>query len=98
MIVLGIDPGLASTGFGVIATDRARQRLQALDSGVIETGAGGAPEHRLAEIHADIDALLIKHAPDAVALEELYFGQNARTAFAVGQGRGAVMLAAGQRA
>jgi crossover junction endodeoxyribonuclease RuvC len=101
MIVLGIDPGLASTGFGVIAARAAaagrERRLEALDAGVIETGAGAAAESRLAEIHAAIDALLLEHEPEAVALEELYFGQNARTAFAVGQGRGAAMLAAGQR-
>jgi crossover junction endodeoxyribonuclease RuvC len=100
MIVLGIDPGLASTGFGVIASERTRagaERLRALDRGVIETDAGEAPETRLAEIHARVQALLLAHTPDSVALEELYFGQNARTAFAVGQGRGAAMLAAGQR-
>jgi len=100
MIVLGIDPGLASTGYGVIATDRTatgEQRLLALGAGVIRTGASAATETRLAEIHAEVDGLLLEHAPDAVALEELYFGQNARTAFAVGQGRGAAMLAAGQR-
>jgi crossover junction endodeoxyribonuclease RuvC len=95
MIVLGIDPGLASTGYGVVA--REGQRLRALDSGVIATPAAVARERRLAELHARIDELLLAHAPDAMALEELYFGQNARTAFAVGQGRGAAMLAAGQR-
>jgi crossover junction endodeoxyribonuclease RuvC len=100
MIVLGIDPGLASTGYGVIARERTPaggERLLALDGGVIETSASTSPEARLAEIHTRIDALLLAHRPDAVALEELYFGQNARTAFAVGQGRGAAMLAAGQR-
>ena len=100
MIVLGIDPGLASTGYGVIARERTasgEERLLALDGGVIETSASMSAEARLAEIHAGIDALLLAHQPDAVALEELYFGQNARTAFAVGQGRGAAMLAAGQR-
>jgi crossover junction endodeoxyribonuclease RuvC len=101
MIVLGIDPGLANTGYGVVASDRSSAsgsgRLLALDGGVIETLAGVVPERRLAEIHAAIDALLVEHEPDAVALEELYFGQNVRTAFAVGQARGAAMLAAGQR-
>ena len=100
VIVLGIDPGLASTGYGVVATGRTpagEERLRALDGGVIETRAAASPEARLAEIHARIDALLLAHAPEAVALEELYFGQNARTAFAVGQGRGVAMLAAGQR-
>ncbi len=95
MVVLGIDPGLASTGYGVVA--RRGGRLLALDGGVISTRAGLAPERRLAEIHAAVDALLQEHEPDAVALEELYFGQNVRTAFAVGQARGVVLLAAGQR-
>ncbi len=95
MIVLGIDPGLANTGDGVVV--RRGGRLLARDGGVITTRAELAPERRLAEIHAAVDALLEQHEPDAVALEELYFGQNVRTAFAVGQARGVVMLAAGQR-
>jgi crossover junction endodeoxyribonuclease RuvC len=101
MIVLGIDPGLASTGYGVVATDGspggAAGRLVALDGGVIRTPAGRTHETRLADIHGSVAALLDKHGPAAVALEELYFGQNAKTAFAVGQARGVVMLAAGQR-
>jgi crossover junction endodeoxyribonuclease RuvC len=95
VIVLGIDPGLAHTGYGVVA--RRHGRLVALDGGVIQTRPALAQERRLADIHAAIEALLEEHAPDAVALEELYFGQNVRTAFAVGQARGVVMLAAGQR-
>jgi crossover junction endodeoxyribonuclease RuvC len=94
VIVLGIDPGLANTGYGVVV--RRDGRLLALDGGVVRTGAELPQERRLAEIHAAIDALLREHRPDAVALEELYFGQNVRTAFAVGQARGAAMLAAGQ--
>ena len=95
MIVLGIDPGLANTGFGVVR--RRSGRLAALDGGVIETGSEQAPERRLATIHREIDELLLRHEPDAVALEQLYFGQNVRSAFAVGQARGVVMLAAAQR-
>ncbi len=95
VIVLGIDPGLASTGYGVVQSSAGR--LVALDGGVIETRAGTPQERRLVDIHAAVDALLAEHEPDAVALEELYFGQNVKTAFAVGHGRGAVMLAAGQR-
>lgn len=93
--VLGIDPGLANTGYGVVA--RRGGRLVALDGGCIETPGGMAAELRLAAIHERICALLDEHAPDALALEELYFGANARSAFAVGQARGVVMLAAGQR-
>jgi crossover junction endodeoxyribonuclease RuvC len=95
MIVLGIDPGLANTGYGVVA--RRGGRLVALDGGCVETPAALASERRLAAIHARMVELLDEHEPDAVALEELYFGANARSAFAVGQARGVVMLAAGQR-
>jgi crossover junction endodeoxyribonuclease RuvC len=95
VIVLGIDPGLANTGYGVVALRGGR--LLALDGGVIETAAQAPQELRLAEIHAAVDALMAEHEPDALALEQLYFGQNVRTAFAVGQARGVAMLAAGQR-
>lgn len=95
MIVLGIDPGTASTGYGVVRG--VSTRLQALAHGVITTRAGVALERRLAAVHARVGELLDEHAPDALAIEELYFGTNARTAFAVGQARGVVLLAAGQR-
>jgi crossover junction endodeoxyribonuclease RuvC len=95
MIVMGVDPGLASTGYGVV--ERRGGHLRALDGGVIETPAELAQELRLARIHAAVEELLDGHDPCALALEQLYFGQNVRTAFAVGQARGAVMLAAGQR-
>ena len=94
MKVLGIDPGLASTGFGVVA--RHAGRVIALDGGVVTTGAAAALEVRLARLHERVEALLAEHGPDAVALEALYFGRNARSAFAVGQARGVVLLAAGQ--
>ena len=92
--VLGIDPGTANTGYGVVA--RVGARLAALDGGVIETPAGSAAESRLATIHARVAELIAEHRPDAVALEDLFFGANARSAFAVGQARGVVMLAAAQ--
>jgi crossover junction endodeoxyribonuclease RuvC len=93
MIVLGIDPGLANTGYGVVTSRRGR--MAALDGGVIETPAGLPIERRLVDVYTGVQALLEEHRPDAVALEELYFGQNVRTAFAVGHARGVVMLAAG---
>lgn len=95
MIVLGIDPGTADTGYGVV--ESAGSRLRALASGVIQTRAGTPLEQRLAEIHGAIGDLLDRHQPDALAVEELYFGANVRTAFAVGQARGVMLLAAGQR-
>ncbi len=95
MLVLGIDPGTASTGYGVASGDDAR--LCAIEHGMIATRPGVPPERRLAEIHARVGELLDRHRPDALAIEELYFGANVRTAFAVGQARGVVLLAAGQR-
>lgn len=95
MIVLGIDPGTASTGFGVVRA--AGSRLQVIVTGVISTSAHTPLERRLAEIHAEVAGLLDAHRPDSVAIEELFFGANVRTAFAVGQARGVVLLAAGQR-
>jgi crossover junction endodeoxyribonuclease RuvC len=95
MIVLGIDPGTASTGYGVV--QREGSHLRALADGVIETRPDVALERRLADIHARVGELLDAHSPEAIAIEQLYFGANARTAFAVGQARGVVLLAAGQR-
>jgi crossover junction endodeoxyribonuclease RuvC len=95
MLVLGIDPGTASTGFGLAYGEGSR--LRALEQGMIATRPGVAPERRLAEIHTRVGELLDRHRPDALAVEELYFGANVRTAFAVGQARGVVLLAAGQR-
>ena len=90
VIVLGIDPGTAHTGYGVVIS-RGR-RLAALDGGVIGTGADEPLERRLARIHARVCDLIAEHRPAAVAVEDLFFGQNARTAFAVGQARGVVLL------
>jgi len=95
MVVLGIDPGTANTGYGVVRRDGAR--LVALDGGVIATAAGADPGARLAMIHARVGELLDAYEPDAMAVEDLYFGTNAHSAFAVGQSRGVVILAAGQR-
>ena len=93
VVVLGIDPGTANTGFGVVVS--RGQELAALDGGVIGTAAGDPLERRLARIHARVCDLISKYEPSAVAVEDLYFGQNVRTAFAVGQARGAVLLSAG---
>ena len=95
MIVLGIDPGTANTGYGVVA--RRRGRLVALDGGCVETPVGQPLERRLATIFTRMEELLDEHAPDAMAIEELFFGANTTSALAVGQARGVVMLAAGRR-
>lgn len=95
MIVLGIDPGLANTGFGVVRTQRDG-RPTALDGGTIQTPPELPVERRLVLVAQRLRATLAEHDCDAMALEELYFGQNVRTAFAVGHSRGAAMLTAGE--
>ena len=92
MIVLGIDPGTANTGYGVVA--RHAGRLVALDGGVIK--ASGELGGRLCAIHARVAELIAEHRVEAIAVEDIYFGVNARSAFAVGQARGVVLLAAAQ--
>lgn len=94
VVVLGIDPGTANTGYGVVVA--RGPKLGALDGGTIETAAGVPLERRLVAIHARVLELIDEHRPEAIAIEELYFGRNVRTALAVGQARGAVLLAAGQ--
>jgi crossover junction endodeoxyribonuclease RuvC len=93
VVVLGIDPGTANTGYGVVLAHGSR--LAALDGGVIGTEASEPLERRLARIHARVCDLIAEHAPVALAVEDLFFGQNVRTAFSVGQARGAVLLSAG---
>ena len=95
MIVLGIDPGTANTGYGVV--ERRCGRLFALDGGVIATRPEAPMQIRLAAIHRRVGELLDEHIARVIAMEDVYFGKNASSAFAVGQARGVVMLAAGQR-
>jgi crossover junction endodeoxyribonuclease RuvC len=95
IVVMGIDPGVASTGFGVVQV--AGAKMSAVDGGIIEAAPGEPAEGRLARIHEAIAELLRRHEPVAVALEDVYFGKNVRSAIAVGQARGVVLLAAGQR-
>ncbi len=93
VVVLGIDPGTANTGYGVVLTHG--HRLAALDGGVIGTESSEKLESRLTRIYAAVCDLIKEHEPAALAIEDLYFGQNARSAFQVGQARGVVMLCAG---
>jgi crossover junction endodeoxyribonuclease RuvC len=93
MNLLGIDPGTASTGFGVISVEGSTMR--AIEHGVIETPAGTPPAERLAAIHRRVALLLELHAPQEVALEDLFVGSNPRSILTVGQARGAVLSACG---
>jgi crossover junction endodeoxyribonuclease RuvC len=93
MIVLGIDPGMAETGYGVIAVEGGRMR--ALGHGVVATDARSPAAARLALIHAQIAELVDRHAPATAALEDLFVGANPRTILSVGQARGAILAALG---
>lgn len=94
MIVLGIDPGIANTGWGVVTAGAAPR---AIAYGTIKTSPRTPPELRLAEIHEVISGVLDDHAITSVALEDLYFGKNTSSAVAVGQARGVSLVLAGLR-
>ena len=92
MRVLGIDPGTAACGYGVVESDGAR--LAVVDYGWWRTPARERPERRLRTIFDGVRELVERHRVDAVALEESFVGVDARTALSVGQARGAVLVAA----
>lgn len=94
MIVLGIDPGTAATGYGVVERDGTR--LRAITYGCVETDAAATPGERLVAIHAGVAALIEEQRPAVAAVERIFFSRNVRTAFAVGQARGVVLLAVAQ--
>lgn len=93
MLVLGIDPGTATTGYGLVANARSGV-LAHHGHGVILTPAGEEAHLRLARIYDQLAALIRETSPDAVAVEELFFKQNISTGIAVAQARGVVLLAA----
>ena len=92
MRALGIDPGTAITGFAVVREERDVYTLETC--GVITTAAGEPMPRRLHQIYSELAGLISEQRPDAVAVEELFFNKNVRTAIAVGQARGIVLLAA----
>ena len=93
MIIIGIDPGTAATGYGAI-TSTAAGKLQLLAYGVISTSPKIADHHRLSQLHDELGALFARFEPPEVAVEQLFFTNNAKTAIAVGQARGVALLAA----
>ncbi|WP_378955634.1 crossover junction endodeoxyribonuclease RuvC [Pelosinus sp. sgz500959] len=94
MLALGIDPGTAICGYGIV--DLQGSHLKALDYGAIETSPTLSDAERLVIIHHDIDVLIKKYKPDIVGVEMLFFNKNVRTAMTVGQARGVILLAAAQ--
>lgn len=91
MVILGIDPGLATLGWGVIDADKGRQRL--IEYGCILTTPRQRLPERLKQINDDMRALLLRFQPDEIAFEELFFAKNVTTAFTVGAARGVSIAA-----
>lgn len=95
MIILGIDPGIATTGYGVL--EKEGQKLKSLDYGAILTSPRDEPPDRLLSIYDQLNHLLDLYQPDFVVTERLFFAKNETTAFGVGRTIGVVLLAASQR-
>ena len=96
MIILGLDPGIATTGYGLIQKDG--QKLLALDYGVITTTPNETPPERLHHIFEELNRLFDLHQPDILVTERLFFAKNETTAFGVGRTIGVALLTAAQRA
>lgn len=101
MIILGIDPGTATTGYGLIRVPddilgrEFNYDLELIDYGYISTPKEEVMPNRLVMIHQELEGIVTKHKPDAIAIEMLFFGANTRTAITVGQARGVILLSAG---
>jgi crossover junction endodeoxyribonuclease RuvC len=94
VIALGIDPGTAACGFGVVALEAGRLRL--VDAGVVRTPSVQTDAQRLHLLHRALAALVDEHRPDRVAVERLFFQRNVQTAMAVGQARAIALLVAAE--
>ncbi|HJU87867.1 MAG TPA: crossover junction endodeoxyribonuclease RuvC [Gemmatimonadaceae bacterium] len=95
MIVLGIDPGTATTGYGVVAGEPFGS-LTLVECGVIRTNARDPLPQRLGEIYDDVRALIARHMPDALSIEDVFYAKNVRTTVVLGHARGVILLAAQQ--
>jgi crossover junction endodeoxyribonuclease RuvC len=96
VIALGIDPGTATLGFGVVALHSDRLRL--VDAGVVRTDASSTDAQRLVQLETALHGLVAEHRPDRMAVERLFFQRNVRTAMAVGQARAVALLVAARNA
>ena len=97
MLVVGIDPGTATTGYGFVRESN-QGNLEVVDFGVILTQAGELPEIRLLQLYKRLNELILLHQPNSGAVEKLFFQRNVTTAIAVGQARGVVMLSLAEAA
>lgn len=94
MRILGIDPGIGRTGWGIIETQGSK--IKAISFGCIETKPNSEVGGRLFALHDEITNLIKEYKPQTLSIEELFFNKNVKTAFVVGQARGVILLAAAQ--
>ncbi len=94
LVILGIDPGIAIVGWGVINSEKFGGKLTTLDYGAVTTPAKMKTEDRLLSVYEEIDQIIKKYRPEAVAIEELFFNTNQKTAIIVAEARGCILLAA----
>jgi len=93
VVILGIDPGTAATGYGVVVRS-GPGRVRLVECGVIRTSAGEPLVRRIREIYEEVVALVARHEPDVMAVEDVFHGKNAQSALKLGHARGAILLAA----
>jgi len=96
MIIIGIDPGTATTGYGVIkkTKKKAKKQLKCLEYGIIETKPSATAEQRLKKIYREVSRLLRKYQPEVVVVEKIYFFKNSKTVIRVSEARGVILLSA----
>jgi crossover junction endodeoxyribonuclease RuvC len=92
MLVIGIDPGTATTGYGLVRENQDGS-LAVVDYGVIKTSSSSSMPQRLLRLYRSLQEIVLLHRPDNGAVEKLFFQRNVRTAISVGQGRGVALLA-----
>ena len=97
MIILGIDPGTASTGYGVIGVIKKSKKLKCLEYGVIRTNNSSTAAVRLTKINSELNKLIKKYKPEAVSVERVYFFKNLKTIIPVSQAKGVILFTAAKK-
>lgn len=93
MIILGIDPGIAIVGWGVVSSDASGMRQKPVDFGAITTNSSMRTEDRILAVYTELSAIIKKYSPECAAIEELFFNTNQKTGIIVAEARGAIILA-----
>lgn len=97
MVIIGIDPGTARMGYGIIDANNTGKTVKLIESDVLITHPSLEPENRLKFLYKSLSSIIKSHNPDVMVIEKLFFNTNAKTAIAVGQARGISMLAAANK-